>query len=86
MSAIILTFPGVTFPRPEPFSGRAKTIIIKRTGRRFTVVMHPILSDRERLVRETFDSADVARAFANRIAAAYPGLYQRVVDQTGGAA
>jgi hypothetical protein len=86
MSATILTFPGVTLPRPEPVSGRAKTLVIKRTGRRFAVVMHPILSDRERLVRETFDSVEVARAFANRISSAYLGLYPRVIDQTGGAA
>lgn len=82
----VIALPWVEPGEVRQFGFIAKALIVRREGRRVAVLMHPAVTAREKLVRESFDSADVARTYARRLHAAYPGLYRRVIDETGDAA
>ncbi len=77
----------VAFPSVRPAADRpnGKTLIVERVGKRgrARVRMHPILSDRDKLVHECFDTVEVARAYARRIHRTYPELYAWIDDRTG---
>jgi hypothetical protein len=83
----VIAFPDVRLSDLAADRPKDKTLIVEPVGkRRARVRMHPILSDREKLVRLSFDTVEVARAYANRIHRQWPELYSRIDDRTRGAA
>ena len=87
MSATILSFPGVD---PARFRARptcladlpvgAKALVITEDRGRYHVALAPALTPSERRVCQTFSDVEAARHYARRMSAAYPRLYQLIVD------
>ena len=88
MTAAILAFPGTNpgkiIPRPtcvEDLPEGAKALVITAKGSRFKVSLAPALTASERKIWQTFSELEDARYFAGRMSAAFPRLYQLIVDE-----
>ena len=82
----VIPLPWVTLDQIRPDPHPVRSVVIRSQGRRTVVSMQPAVTGAEKLVREVFDTPEVARAYARRIHAMFPTLYRRIVDETGDAA
>lgn len=82
----VIPLPWVTLDQVRSDAHPVRSIVIRSQCRQTVVSMQPAVTGAEKRVREVFDTADVARAYAQRIHDMYPTLYRRIIDETGGVA
>ena len=88
MTADILTFPSVDVAKIgspptciADLKGDAKALVISAETDGYRVALAPAVTNAEREVTQTFSELADARYFADRMKAAFPLLYQLIVDR-----